>query len=218
MAKNGDALHARKAMAMDAVWGRLKKLVSDNSMSIALFSLFLLCVVGQGLSGWSAYNGSLKAAHLRPLRLGAYLGTGNFLDGILSNWQAAILQLAVLIAFGSVLRQKGAAHSRQPEPDSHAAKVLSQRTVEWKLGLRSTAKDWLYGNSLSLAALIHRMSGIRWRVSHKRLILLKDWVSTPLQSPDQTEPHPPCLKLRPRRSTFQPLGGRKSLRLSMAGA
>jgi hypothetical protein len=140
-------------MAMDAVWGRLKKLVSDNSMSIALFSLFLLCVVGQGLSGWSAYNGSLKAAHLRPIRLGAYLGTGNFLDGILSNWQAAILQLAVLIAFGSVLRQKGAAHSRQPEPDSHAAKVLSQRTVEWKLGLRSTAKDWLYGNSLSLAFL-----------------------------------------------------------------
>jgi hypothetical protein len=70
----------------------------------------------------------------------------------------------------------------------------------------------------ALAALIQRMSGIRWRMSHKSLILLKEWVSTPLQSPDQTEPHPPCLKLRPRRSAFQPLGGRKSLRLSMAGA
>jgi hypothetical protein len=140
-------------MGMDAVWCRLKELVSDNSMSIALFSLFLLCIVGQGLSGWSAYNGSLKASHFAEIGLGAYLGTGNFLDGILSNWQAAILQLAVLIAFGSVLRQKGAAHSRQPEPDSHAANMLSQRTLEWKLGSRSTAREWLYSNSLSLAFL-----------------------------------------------------------------
>lgn len=140
-------------MAMDAVWCRLKKLISDDSMSIALFSLFLLCVVGQGLSGWSAYDGSLKAAHFRPIGLGAYLGTGNFLDGILSNWQAAILQLAVLIAFGSVLRQRGAAHSRQPEPNSRAAKALSHRTVEWKLRPRSTAREWFYGNSLSLAFL-----------------------------------------------------------------
>lgn len=136
---------------MDAVWCRLKKLISDDSMSIALFSLFLLCVVGQGLSGWFAYDGSLEAAHFRPIGLGAYLGTGNFLDGMLSNWQAAILQLAVLIAFGSVLRQRGAAHSRQPEPS--AAKAHSHRTLEWKLRPRSTARESLYGNSLSLAFL-----------------------------------------------------------------
>ena len=138
---------------MDAVSCRLKKFISDDSMSIALFSLFLLSVVGQGFSGWSAYNGSLKAAHFHPIGLGAYLGTGNFLDGMLSNWQAAILQLAVLIAFGSVLRQKGAVHSRQPEADSRAAKVLSHRTVEWKLHSRSTVREWLYANSLSLVFL-----------------------------------------------------------------
>jgi uncharacterized membrane protein YedE/YeeE len=69
-----------------------------------------------------------------------------------------------------------------------------------------------------LAALIQRISGIRWRMSLKRLILLKDWVSRPFHSPDQTERHPPCSTLRPRRSAFQPSGGRKSLRLSMVGA
>ena len=138
---------------MDAVWCRLKKLISDDSMSIALFGLFLFSVVGQAFSGWSAYDGSLKAGHIRPIGLGAYLGTGNFLDGMLSNWQAAVLQLAVLIAFGSVLHQKGAVHSRQPEPNSREAKVLSHRTVEWKLHSRSTAREWLYGNSLSLVFL-----------------------------------------------------------------
>jgi hypothetical protein len=31
----------------------------------------------------------------------------------------------------------------------------------------------------ALALLIHRMSGIRWRVSRKLLILFRDWVSKP---------------------------------------
>ena len=30
-----------------------------------------------------------------------------------------------------------------------------------------------------LARIIHRMPGIRWRMSHKVLIALMDWVSTP---------------------------------------
>lgn len=61
-----------------------------------------------------------------------------------------------------------------------------------------------------LAALIHRMAGIRWRVSHKRLILFRDWVSRPVHSPDQAGPHPPCMTIRLSRSAFQPLAARKS--------
>jgi hypothetical protein len=124
----------------------LKKFVSDDSMSIALFGLFLVCVAAQGLSGWFAYDESLQAGHFRAITLGAYLGTGNFLDGIFSNWQAAVLQLAALIAFGSVLRQKGAAHSRKRTSENH-------RTLGWKLGPRPTVHEWLYANSLSLAFL-----------------------------------------------------------------
>ena len=71
------------------------------------------------MSGWLAYDGSLRASHLPPVGLGAYLDTGNFLNGIFSNWQAAILQLAVLITFNSVLRQKGATHSRNGRAGSY---------------------------------------------------------------------------------------------------
>ncbi|MGH8287597.1 MAG: DUF6766 family protein [Steroidobacteraceae bacterium] len=122
---------------------RFKRFVSDDSMSIALFSLFLVCVAGQGLSGWLAYNGSLRAGHFQEITFGAYLCTGNFLDGMFSNWQAAILQLAVLIAFGSVLRQKGAAHSRKTVSTSH-------RRLRWKLGPRRSPREFLLANSLSL--------------------------------------------------------------------
>jgi hypothetical protein len=66
-----------------------------------------------------------------------------------------------------------------------------------------------------LAALIHRIAGIRWRVSHKGLILFTDWVSRPFHSPDHTEPHPPCTTIRLSRSGFQPSDARKSLLRSM---
>ena len=113
-------------------------------MSIALVGLFIGCVLGQALSGWAAYDASLRTAKLPVINLLDYLGTGNFLDGMLSNWQAAVLQLAVLISFGSVLRQRGAVHSRKTNARDH-------RTLKWKLGSRSSIGEWLYANSLSLA-------------------------------------------------------------------
>lgn len=131
---------------MQDLWTPVAKFLRDNSMSIALFSLFLLCVIGQGLVGWSAYNQSLQTGHFSTITLGRYLRTGHFLDGIFSNWQAAILQIAVLIAFGSVLRQKGAAHSRKSDRPS-------RRTLNWKFGQRETVGAWLYANSLSIAFL-----------------------------------------------------------------
>ncbi len=129
---------------MGSLWRTVKKVVSDDSMSVALFSLFLVCAAGQSLSGWFAYDAALQAEHFHEIAFGAYLGTGNFLDGMFSNWEAAVLQLAVLIAFGSVLRQRGAAHSRKAGSRNH-------RTLEWNWGPRPTAKEWIYANSLSLA-------------------------------------------------------------------
>jgi hypothetical protein len=155
---------------MNALWNSLKKTIADDSMSLVLFSLFLLCLTGQGLSGWLAYNQSLRAGHFPAVALGAYLGTGNFLDGMLSNWQAAILQLAVLIAFSSVLRQKGAAHSRKAEPPGRPNK-------NWKISLRPTVRNGLYANSLSLAFfgmfvvtfLLHSIFG-EWKYNEDQLL------------------------------------------------
>src|SRR5581483_8978780 len=136
-----------RAYGMDTNWDSLKKVMSDNSMSIMLLYLFLICLLSQGVTGWLAYNQSLTEGHLSEVTLGTYLGTGNFLDGIFSNWQAAILQLAVLISFGSVLRQKGAPHSRKNAS-------TGRRKSSWKLSLRPTLHGWLYANSLSLAFLV----------------------------------------------------------------
>ena len=69
----------------------------------------------------------------------AYLKSPAFLEGVLVNWQAAILQLMCLITFGTFLYQKGATHSRSPQHRAHRHHRLK------KLG------DWTYRNSLFLA-------------------------------------------------------------------
>jgi hypothetical protein len=57
---------------------------------------------------------------------------------------------------------------RAPTPD---------RSKTPATGLRSKGIDT--GEPVTEARLIHRMSGIRWRVSPKLLILFRDWVSKP---------------------------------------
>ena len=71
---------------------------------------------------------------------------------------------------------------------------------------------------MPLARVIHRMPGIRWRMSRKALFSLKDWVSKPSRPFEHAEPHPPCPTILCCRSTFQPWAARRSLRPSMVGA
>ena len=127
----------------------LSGFVRDNSLSLALFALFAVCISLQSVTGWMAFNSSQHDVHQSEIGWAAYLRTGDFLDGVFSNWQAAVLQLAVLVAFSSVLRQRGAAHSRKLAHGNVDA--LDARTVEWKFKRRETAGEWVYANSLSLA-------------------------------------------------------------------
>jgi Domain of unknown function (DUF6766) len=116
------------------------KLIYENSLSLLFACLFLGALVGEGISGLHSYNQRLEAHGRGPMDLPHYLGTGDFLDGTFSNWQAAILQLGCLIAVGSVLHQKGAAHSRKLQGDSAAKARREGRNA-----------SWLYRHSLSLA-------------------------------------------------------------------
>lgn len=124
---------------MDTSRSPVGRFLHDNGLSLALFGLFIVCLAGQAATGLRAYNAAQGAAHLSRIDLAAYLCTGNFLDGVFSNWQAAVLQLAVLITFGAVLRQKGATHSRQPDDDGDPG---------------TNGRSWAYAHSLSLAFVV----------------------------------------------------------------
>jgi hypothetical protein len=120
----------------------MRKWIYNNSLSLTFLVLFIVSIIGQAMVGVRAYNHGLSEHHRSPITQRQYLKTGNFLDAVFSNWQAAILQLGCLITFGTILHQKGAPHSRKPEGDS-SEKVRQQ----------GGNASWLYRNSLSLAFL-----------------------------------------------------------------
>jgi hypothetical protein len=137
---------------------RFQRFLQNNGLMLVFFGLFVVCLAGQALTGRVAYN-ELQALHgLPPAGLPHYVTTSHFLQGAFSNWQAAILQLGMLIFLGIFLRQWGAPHSlppgrrpgqtRGPQPPGKAS-----RRVEPKASKRGRAKrsSWLWENSLSLA-------------------------------------------------------------------
>src|ERR1700742_1966241 len=152
---------------------RLKRFLKDNGLLLVFTGLFFVCMAGQALSGQALYNQTQAAHGLAAVNWWRYVRTGEFLQGMFSNWQAAILQLASLIIFGVFLRQRGAPHSMQPgepagktsEEDGRARKVARVRRP------RSGAKEgnWVQRNSLSLeffllfgaALVLHLASGVK---------------------------------------------------------
>ena len=120
------------------------RFLRDNSLSLVFFSLFIIALAGTTFSGLDQYNRQLADYGFSPVAYWPYLHTGNFLDGIFSNWQAAILQLGALIYLGAVLHQKGAPHSRK----------LPGRSMELRRPLKGFRASWLYRNSLAIAFLL----------------------------------------------------------------
>ena len=117
--------------------------IRDNSLSLVLFALFLICICAQSFAGWRLQNETLAAHAQRSIDYWHFLSSGAFLEGLASNWQAAVLQLGSLIVFSSFLFQRGAPHSRDP----HKAKLKEEGRDAQRFG-------WFYRNSLLMAFLL----------------------------------------------------------------
>ena len=103
--------------------------IRDNSLSIVLFALFVICIFAQSFAGWWLQNEILAAHGQASVGYWHNLFTGTFLEGLATNWQAAFLQLASLIVFSGFLYQRGAPHSRDPLK----AKQQAEPAQSWPL-------------------------------------------------------------------------------------
>jgi len=125
---------------------RIVKFVRDNSLSIALFALFVVSIGGAVWAGWLQQNETLVAHHRSSVGFWSFLASSSFIDGLAVNWQAAVLQLASLIVFSSFLYQRGSPHSRNPDRHHEHEKRRSR--------LARYTPDWLRRNSLFVAFLV----------------------------------------------------------------
>jgi hypothetical protein len=121
----------------------LRGFFKDNGLSIAFIALFVACFFGQAISGYYLqFENPAGTSSIRGFV--SYVASAEFVQGMSSNWQAALLQLLVLIVFSIFLKQRGASHSRKPDTLPKGGDKPPERKIDRN-------SSWLYRNSLSLA-------------------------------------------------------------------
>jgi hypothetical protein len=100
----------------DAPWpvhrGGLALALYSRSLSIALFSLFIISLALHAFGGVKRFNENESAHGRATLSPFEYLGTSSFWFESLQNWQSEFLSVAALILLSIVLRQRGSSQSK----------------------------------------------------------------------------------------------------------
>jgi hypothetical protein len=128
---------------MSDEFGQMRRFLRDNALSLALFTLFLISIIGQALMGWRALAEELRIHGEPATSFLAYLATGHFLSATFENWESEFLQMAVYVLLTAILVQRGSPESRDPDK-------ADPEDESWPRD-RSGLLRRLYSHSLSIA-------------------------------------------------------------------
>jgi hypothetical protein len=85
----------------------MRRFLWDNGLSVTLFILFLVSLVGQAITGWRAQAEELRFHALPEIGFSEYLTTGHFISAVFENWESEFLQMAAYVVLTIFLFQKG---------------------------------------------------------------------------------------------------------------
>jgi hypothetical protein len=123
----------------------------NNGLSIVMFLLFAVALIGQTLAGYRTYNEEQQEHHQPQVGMAEYLTTGHFTEALFENWESEFLQMAMYVILTAFLFQKGSAESNDPDdqpnedPDREKTPESPSPVHKGGLGLK------LYENSLGIA-------------------------------------------------------------------
>jgi hypothetical protein len=84
----------------------------SNSLVAVMGAIWVATWAAQAVSGRIDYNASQLDHHELPLSLWQYVGSSNFWDRTLQNWQSEFLAVASFSVFAIYLRQRGSSQSK----------------------------------------------------------------------------------------------------------
>ena len=145
----------------------------NNSLSIVLTLMFVICLGAHSYSGWHHFNQEQREHGEPEATFGAFLVSPEFGETVFENWESEFLQMAFYVFLTVFLRQKGSAESKKideeeevdEDPADHRDDESAPAPVR-KGGLLLT----LYKNSLGAAlALLFLVSlfGHAWAGARK---------------------------------------------------
>lgn len=135
----------------------MKRILHENGLSIVLFSLFSLSLLGQYFTGYNEYNDERKSHGETEVSYTQYLGEGHFIEAVFENWESEFLQMGAYVLLTIFLFQKGSSESKTPDTtervdviveDSKKDKIMPYPVRRGGLILK------LYEHSLSIALLL----------------------------------------------------------------
>lgn len=160
--------------------GRLKRVLTENSLSLTLFALFLTFTGGQVFTGHRAYNEELAEHGRAAVDLAHYLTRGHFVEALFENWESEFLQMAAFVVLTVKLFQKGSSESKSPdEPkqeDEDPRRHRARPDAPWPVR-RGGLLLKLYEGSLSIALFtlflmsfaMHAVGG-HWQANEEHLL------------------------------------------------
>ena len=132
----------------------MSRFLRENSLTVTLFVLFLLSILGQSVAGLFDYNDAQQQHGQLGIGYLEYLGTGHFIEAIFENWESEFLQMGLYVLLTVFLRQKGSSESKQPEGeepvDADPRKSRHDPNAPWPVRQGGLVLR-LYENSLATA-------------------------------------------------------------------
>jgi len=147
----------------------MKNFFKENSLTIVLFSLFIIFLIGLSIAGYLHENEEL-ATHAQPaITYLEYLVSSSFIEAVFENWESEFLQMGALVVLTIWLVQKGSADSKKLR-GKNSVDTSSRYSIihasNWDSRKKAVGKA-LYANSLSIALftlfftsfILHAFSG-----------------------------------------------------------
>ena len=95
---------ARAANWRTAIYG--------NSLLIVMGLIFLLSLLAQSVTGWNVYNDDQVQHGAHEVSWLTFIGTADFWEDVLQNWQSEFLAVGSMAVFAIFLRQRGSPESK----------------------------------------------------------------------------------------------------------
>lgn len=136
---------------------KMRKVLRENGLSIVLFGLLVLCLLGQFLAGHREYNQDQRDHGGSPASHSEYFLTPHFLEVTMENWESEFLQMFAFVSLTAFLFQKGSAESKsldgEDPVDRDPRKSRNKEKVPWPVRKGGLVLS-VYENSLSLVFLL----------------------------------------------------------------
>ena len=104
--------HADRNSPWPARAGGLVRNLYENSLGTVMGLIFAGSWFAMSVTGWTAYNADQSDHMQSTVSYLGYLGTGDFWNRTLQNWQSEFLAVGTMAIFAVYLRQRGSPESK----------------------------------------------------------------------------------------------------------